>query len=83
MVLVRTFLRRMPRIRVASFSVVDRVVFSSVARANDNFYGSIQGLVTDPSGAVVSDAKISISNKATGRVIIAKSTSAGRTPRAR
>jgi hypothetical protein len=39
--------------------------------------GSIQGLVTDPTGAVVSDAKISISNKATGRVIVVKSTSAG------
>jgi len=39
--------------------------------------GSIQGLVTDPSGAVVSGAKISIHNKATGRVITATSTSAG------
>jgi carboxypeptidase family protein len=39
--------------------------------------GSIQGTVTDPSGAVVSGAKISISNKATGRVINTTSTSAG------
>jgi len=39
--------------------------------------GSIQGSVTDPSGAVVSGAKISISNKATGRLISMKSTSAG------
>ena len=39
--------------------------------------GSIQGLVTDPTGAVVSGAKISISNKATGRVITIKTTSAG------
>jgi Carboxypeptidase regulatory-like domain len=39
--------------------------------------GSIQGLVTDPSGAVVSGAQISIHNKATGRVITATSTSAG------
>jgi hypothetical protein len=39
--------------------------------------GSIQGLVTDPSGAVVPNAKISISNKATGRLITTKSTSAG------
>jgi hypothetical protein len=39
--------------------------------------GSIQGLVTDPSGAVVSGAKISIHDKATGRVITATSTSAG------
>ncbi len=39
--------------------------------------GSIQGLVTDPSGAVVSGAKVSISNKATGRVITTTTTSAG------
>jgi hypothetical protein len=39
--------------------------------------GSIQGVIADPSGAVVSDAKITISNKATGRVITVKSTSAG------
>jgi hypothetical protein len=39
--------------------------------------GSIQGLVIDPSSAVVSGAKISISNKATGRVITTKTTSAG------
>jgi hypothetical protein len=39
--------------------------------------GSIQGTVTDPSGAVVGGAKISIANKATGRVITTRSTSAG------
>jgi hypothetical protein len=39
--------------------------------------GSIQGLVTDPTGAVVGGAKISISNKATGRVITTATTSAG------
>jgi len=39
--------------------------------------GSIQGVVTDPTGAVVSGAKISINNKATGRVIKTTTTSAG------
>ncbi len=39
--------------------------------------GSIQGVVTDPTGAVVSGAKISISEKSTGRVIAVKSTSGG------
>src|SRR5579863_2110109 len=39
--------------------------------------GSIQGSVTDPSGAVVSSAKITINNKATGRIITVTSTSAG------
>jgi len=39
--------------------------------------GSIQGSVTDPSGAVVSGAKITISNKATGQVNTTTSTSSG------
>lgn len=39
--------------------------------------GSIQGSVTDPSGAVVPGVKISISNKATGRVVTVRSTTAG------
>jgi len=39
--------------------------------------GSIQGVVTDPTSAVVSGAKISINNKATGRVITTTTTSAG------
>ncbi len=39
--------------------------------------GSIQGLVTDPSGAVVSAARISFHDKATGRVVHTTSTSAG------
>jgi hypothetical protein len=39
--------------------------------------GSIQGVITDPSGAVVGNAKISIANRSTGRVITVHSTSAG------
>jgi len=39
--------------------------------------GSIQGTVTDPSGAVVTGAKITISNKSTGRVFEVATTSAG------
>lgn len=39
--------------------------------------GSIQGTVTDPTGAVVSGAKITISNKATGRNISTISNSSG------
>jgi hypothetical protein len=77
MVLVRTLLRRKPRIRVA-FSLLSILLCSLPLFAQTTIStGSIQGLVTDPSGAVVGGAKISISNKATGRVIIAKSTSAG------
>lgn len=39
--------------------------------------GSIQGVVTDPSGAVVQGAKVSIANKATGRTINTNTNSAG------
>jgi len=39
--------------------------------------GSIQGTVTDQSSAVVSNAKVSITNKSTGRVVNVSSTSAG------
>ena len=39
--------------------------------------GSIVGTVSDPSGAVVSGAKVTITNKATGHVITTNTTSAG------
>jgi hypothetical protein len=39
--------------------------------------GSIVGTVTDPSGAVVSGAKVMITNKATGQVITTTTTSTG------
>jgi hypothetical protein len=39
--------------------------------------GSIQGTVTDPSGALVAGARVTITNKSTGRVINATTTSAG------
>src|ERR1700732_2816184 len=39
--------------------------------------GSIQGTVTDPSGAVVSGARITITNKATGQVATTTSSSSG------
>jgi hypothetical protein len=39
--------------------------------------GSIQGTVTDPSGAVVGGATVTISNKATGQSIVTSTTSSG------
>jgi hypothetical protein len=39
--------------------------------------GSIVGTVTDPSGAVVSEAKVTITNKATGQVVTTTTTSTG------
>lgn len=39
--------------------------------------GSIQGTVTDPTGAVVAGAKITITNKATGQVVTTTTSSSG------
>jgi hypothetical protein len=39
--------------------------------------GSIQGVVTDPQGGVVPDAKVTITNKDTGATLDSISTSAG------
>src|SRR5579884_912551 len=39
--------------------------------------GSIQGTITDQSGAVVSDARVTIANKATGQTFTVTTTSAG------
>ena len=39
--------------------------------------GSIQGTITDQSGAVVPGAKISVTNKSTGRVVTVNTTSSG------
>jgi hypothetical protein len=78
MLSVRPLLRRMPLICLASVFLFCVALCSLTLLAQTTIStGSIQGLVTDPSGAVVSGAKIAISNKATGRVIITKSTSAG------
>lgn len=74
--LVRAGLGRVPQTVVASFFCVALFALPSLAQTTIST-GSIQGLVTDPSGAVVPNAKISISNKATGRLITTKSTSAG------
>ena len=78
MSLVRALLRRMPRSWVAAVSLLCLALCSVALFAQTTIStGSIQGVVTDPSGAVVSGAKISINNKATGRVINTKTTSAG------
>ena len=54
------------------------LVFVSVASGQTTVaQGSIQGTVTDPSGAVVSGAKITITNRATGQVASTTSTSSG------
>ena len=48
------------------------------AQAQSNVQaGSIQGVVTDPQGGVVPDAKVTITNKDTGASLDATSTSAG------
>jgi hypothetical protein len=58
---------------VAFCSFTPRNIFSQTTIST----GSIIGTVTDPTGAVVPDASITITNKATGRVIRLVSNSAG------
>ena len=78
MLSVSGFLRGKPRVALRSASLLCVLLYSSMSLAQTTIStGSIQGLVTDPSGAVVGGAKISISNKATGHVITIKTTSAG------
>ncbi len=76
--LVRSLLRRKLRTCAECISLLC-IVFCSLALFAQTTIstGSIQGTITDPSGAVVSAAKISISNKATGRLISVRSTTAG------
>jgi len=63
---------------LAIFAVVVILAFSAAATAQTTIStGSIQGTITDPSGAVVNGAQITITNKATGQVVRTKSSSSG------
>ncbi len=54
------------------------LVFTAAATAQTTVgQGSIQGAITDPSGAVVPGAKIMITNKATGQVATTTTSSSG------
>lgn len=54
------------------------LIFTSVAVAQTTVaQGSVQGTVTDPSGAVVAGAKITITNRATGQVVTTATSSSG------
>ena len=56
---------------VVSFSVLFATAQTTIST------GSIQGTVTDPSGAVLTGAKVSITNKATGQTISSITNAAG------
>src|SRR5580698_4056243 len=66
--------------RVLSVALVFAVMLimgtSAIAQTTVS-QGSIQGTVTDPSGAVVGGAKITITHKATGQVAATTSTGSG------
>jgi hypothetical protein len=66
--------------RLATFTLLVTCVLaaSTVLLAQTTVsQGSIQGTITDPSGAVVGGAKITITHKATGQVITTASTNSG------
>jgi len=65
---VRASLSLLITIALLSFGLLAQTTIST---------GSIQGTVTDPSGAVVAGATLTITDKATGQVIMSKTNSAG------
>jgi hypothetical protein len=72
------FSRPGARLALLAFIVLTALLLSSVAFAQTTVaQGSIQGSVTDPTGAVVNGAKITITHKATGQVSTTTSSSSG------
>jgi hypothetical protein len=67
----------------ARFSLLALIALIALLHSSATFaqttvaQGSIQGTVTDPSGAVVGGAKVTISNKATGQVSTTTTSSSG------
>ena len=59
-----------------SFALLALLSISLQAQVS-NATGNIQGTITDPTGAVVPEAKVTILNKATGRTIDSTTTSSG------
>src|SRR6476660_3236206 len=59
-----------------SFFIVSLLSLAAFAQTTIST-GSIQGTITDPSGAVVSGARITITNKGTSQSVTVTSTSAG------
>jgi len=65
-------------LKKAFFAVFVLVAFSIAVYAQTTIStGSIQGTVTDPSGALVAAAKVTITNQSNGRVVTVSTTSAG------
>lgn len=73
------FSRPAARFTVLALITLSALILSSVAGLAQTTVaqGSIQGTVTDPTGAVVSGAKVTITNKATGQVAATSTTSTG------
>ncbi|MGA9352898.1 MAG: carboxypeptidase regulatory-like domain-containing protein, partial [Terriglobales bacterium] len=65
-----------PRIALTLVAILLVLAAASFAQTTIST-GSIQGTVTDQSGAVVSDAKVTITGKATGRTVTVTTSSSG------
>jgi hypothetical protein len=63
--------------RQAAYLLVAILLSTFTAAAQVGGTGSIQGTITDPSGAVVAGAEVTATNAATGVVTVRKSTDAG------
>ena len=71
--------RRLNTIRIFAIVALTVVIASSATLLAQTTVstGSIQGTVTDPSGAAVGGSKVTITQKSTGRVINTTTTSSG------
>ena len=63
--------------RSAVFFALLAALAASLQAQVSNATGNIQGVITDPTGAVVPEATVTILNKATGRTIDSETTSSG------
>jgi len=68
---------RINRILLLVLLSVVAIGFLPVSAKADNLYASIRGTVTDPTGAVISGAKLTVTNAATGIVFSTTSSSSG------
>jgi hypothetical protein len=65
------------RVRLTVLAIVVLASWTAIYAQTTVSAGNILGMVTDPSGAVMPGAQVTVTNKATGQVISTTTSSAG------